>query len=218
MIKTVIFDMDGVIIDSEPIHQRMEFEMFEELGLKISDEEHKDYVGSSSIDMWTKIRQRHTLNKTPDELLLYGRKKYWEALDAGRVPLVEGAISLIAEFHKNDIIIQVASSATRPTVDRVLAHFKLEPYFRHRIGGNEVALSKPDPEIFIKAAKQSNSDPSECLVIEDSSNGVKAAKSAGMYCIGFANPGTGKQDLSKADLIVDRLAKIDLSVIQSLEN
>ncbi len=210
--------MDGVIIDSEPIHQKMESEMFEELGLKISDEEHKDYVGSSSIDMWTKIRKRHTLNKTPDELLLYGRQKYWEALDAGRVPLVQGAISLIAEFHKNDLIIQVASSATRPTVDRVLAHFSLEPYFRHRIGGNEVSLSKPDPEIFIKAAMQSNSIPSECLVIEDSSNGVKAAKAAGMYCIGYANPGTGKQDLSKADIVVDRLDKINLNILQSLGN
>jgi beta-phosphoglucomutase len=83
----------------------------------------------------------------------------------------------------------------------VLAHFKLESFFIHRIGGNEVSFSKPDPEIFLKAANQSNSlIRRHCLVIEDSTNGVKAAKAAGMYCIGYANPGTGNQDLSQADL------------------
>lgn len=205
--------MDGVIIDSEPIHQKMEFEMYQELGLNISDEEHKNYVGTSSIDMWTMISQRHALNKTPEELLIYGREKYWEALDEGRVPLVQGAVSLIAKLHQN-FIIQVASSATRPTVDRVLAHFKLESFFIHRIGGNEVKLSKPAPEIFLKAAGQSNTDPGHCLVIEDSANGIQAAKAAGMYCIGYANPGTGKQDLSQADLVVTSLEDIDIETIR----
>jgi HAD superfamily hydrolase (TIGR01509 family) len=205
--------MDGVIIDSEPIHQKLEFEMFNELGLYISAEEHKDYVGTSSIDMWTLIKKRHTLNRTPEELLMYGREKYWEALDGGRVPLVAGAVSLIAKVHQNNFIIQVASSATRPTVDRVLAHFKLGSFFAHRIGGNEVAFSKPDPEIFLKAANQSQSEPNQCLVIEDSANGIKAAKAAGMYCIGYANPGTGKQDLSAADFVVTSLSDISLEVI-----
>ena len=207
--------MDGVIIDSEPTHQKLEFEMFEDLGLKISSEEHKDYVGTSSIDMWTKIKQRHPLDKTPQELLMYGREKYWEALEDDRVPLVKGALTLIGDLHKKGFVIQVASSATRPTVDKVLAHFKLESFFKYRIGGNEVAQSKPSPEIFLKAAFQSNSEPSECLVIEDSGNGVKAAKAAGMYCIGYANPGTGSQDLSMADYIVDSLEEITGAVIGS---
>jgi HAD superfamily hydrolase (TIGR01509 family) len=214
MITTIIFDMDGVIIDSEPIHQKLEFEMFNDLGLHISDEEHKDYVGTSSVDMWTLISQRHTLKKTPQELLIYGREKYWGALDERRVPLVQGAASLIAKLYQNNYIIQVASSATRPTVDRVLAHFSLGPFFICRIGGNEVSFSKPDPEIFLKAASQSSSQPQHCLVIEDSANGVKAAKAAGMYCIGYANPGTGKQDLSQADLVVTSLGDIDLETIR----
>jgi HAD superfamily hydrolase (TIGR01509 family) len=215
MITTVIFDMDGVIIDSEPIHQQLENEMFDDLGLNISDEEHRTYVGSSSIDMWTRIREKHGLIKTPEELLHYGRQRYWEALEKGRVPLVNGAYSLIEELRSSGIIIQVASSATRPTVDKVLQHFKLEDYFLYRIGGNEVKLSKPDPEIFLKAASQSGSVPSRCLVIEDSANGVKAAKSAGMFCIGYSNPGTGAQDLSAADLVVDRLTKVNVGIIRS---
>ncbi len=208
--------MDGVIIDSEPVHQQLEIEMFQDLGLQISDEEHNSYVGTSAMDMWNQIKEKHVLNKSPEELLLYGRKRYWEALNGGRVPLVAGALQLIEAVHGAGFIIQVASSATRPTVDKVLEYFKLENYFVHRIGGNEVSLSKPNPEIFLKAAEQSGSHPGRCLVIEDSANGVKAAKTAGMVCIGFANPGSGSQNLSAADLVVDSLYKIDLTLVRSL--
>lgn len=209
--------MDGVIIDSEPIHQQLEFEMFAELGLHISEEEHKDYIGTSAIDMWTKIGERHNLTKSPKELLLYGRKKYWKSLDEGKVPLVEGALDLINIFHENKFLIQVASSATRPTVDKVLEHFSLEKYFKYRIGGDEVSKSKPEPEIFLKAAQQSGSDPENCLVIEDSGNGVTAAKSAGMFCIGYENSGTGKQNLAHADVLVKNLNEIDLVTIKSIQ-
>lgn len=216
MITTIIFDMDGVIIDSEPIHQQMEFEMYEELGLNISPEEHKNYVGTSSIDMWNMIKERHRLEKPPEELLLYGRQKYWDALDQHRVPLVVGARELMSTLYQNNFIIQVASSATRPTVDKVIKHFDLASLISHRIGGNEVKKSKPNPEIFTKAAEQSNSNPVQCLVIEDSANGVKAAKDAGMICIGYANPGTGDQDLTKADFVVSELSEISLELVRSL--
>ena len=210
--------MDGVIIDSEPIHQQLEVEMFFDLGLSISEEEHSSYVGTSAIDMWTLIREKHVLSKTPEDLLLYGRKRYWQALEKGKVPLVHGALELIDTLHRAGFMIQVASSATRPTVDKVLEYFKLGDYFKHRIGGNEVRLSKPHPEIFLRAAEQSGSHPGQCLVIEDSANGVKAAKAAGMVCIGYANPNseTQTQDLSAADLVVDALHKIDLELVRYL--
>lgn len=216
MISTVLFDMDGVIINSEPTHQQLEFEMFAELGLHITKEEHKAYVGTSSNDMWTKIGERHPLNKNPQELLLYGREKYWKSLDDGKVPLVKGVMELIDYFKRNKYKIHVASSATRPTVDKVMEYFNLGDFFKFRIGGDEVKKSKPDPEIFLKSAKQSNSNPENCLVIEDSRNGLKAAKAAGMYCIGYANPGTGSQDLSIADLVVHSLEEITPAAISSI--
>lgn len=212
--------MDGVIIDSEPVHQELEREMFRDLGLNISEEEHRNYVGTSSIDMWTMVRAKHPLNKTPEELLHYGRDQYWKALENGRVPLVDGIQALLEKLYRSEFIIQVASSATRPTVDKVLAHYGIETYFSHRIGGNEVKRSKPDPEIFIQAASQSGTAPQQCLVIEDSANGVKAAKAAGMVCIGYANykNNTHTQNLSTADLVVDTLHKIDVELIRSLDD
>ncbi len=208
--------MDGVIINSEPVHQQIESDMFAELGLNISEEEHKNFVGTSGMDMWLQISSRYHLTKSPAELLIDGRKRFWNALENGKVSLVDGAMDLIGFFHRKQFMIQVASSATRPTIDKVLARFALEDYFQYRIGGNEVKKSKPEPEIFLKAAKQSDSDTKQCLVIEDSRNGVLAAKSAGMTCIGLQNPSSGNQDLSLADIVVKDLSEIP-DLLQSLK-
>lgn len=208
--------MDGVIIDSEPIHQQLEDEMFAEQNLVITEEDHKDFVGTSSIDMWTKIGKKQKLNSSPQELLILGREMFWKTLEKDEIPLVEGALNLIKLFYNNKFLIHVASSATRPTVDKVLNYFNLEEYFKYRIGGDEVSNSKPDPEIFIKSAKQSDSIPENCLVIEDSSHGVAAAKAAGMICVGFNNPARGKQNLTQADKVVNKLSEIDIQWINSL--
>ena len=216
MISTIIFDMDGVIINSEPVHQRLEREMYAFLGLSITEEEHKSYVGTSSVDMWNMIGKKHILTKTPEELLKIGREQYWTALDNGEVPLVHGAAEIITRFYQLGYVLQVASSATRPTVDKVISHFQLDRYFSHRIGGDEVTKSKPEPEIFLLAAEQSGSEPDRCLVIEDSTNGVRAALRAGMRCIGYANSGTGIQDLSEANLVVHDLLSITPELIFTL--
>lgn len=208
--------MDGVITDSEPVHQQLEHEMYQTLGLNIHEEELKNYVGTSSIDMWTSIGQKYGLDKTPEEMLHYGRQKYWDALASGAVPLVQGVMELIKKLKNHDFVLQVASSATRPTVERVISHFELDAYFHHRIGGDEVSRSKPFPEIFLKAAAQSNSTPHQCLVIEDSTNGIRAAKKAGMYCIGYQNPNTGQLDLTQADAVVSALSEISIEMITSL--
>jgi beta-phosphoglucomutase-like phosphatase (HAD superfamily) len=218
MISSVIFDMDGVLVNSEPVHQKLESEMYKELGLNISKKEHQTYVGMSSIDMWTKIKETHVLVQTPEQLLDLSRNKYWAALDAGNVELVEGVLLLIGLLRRNDYTLQIASSATAPTIDRVLKYFRLTHFFSHFIGGDQVKKSKPNPEIFHKAARQSGTAPEKCLVIEDSTNGVLAAKSAGMHCVGYANPDSGDQDLSGADIIVRHLSEIDLSTIRGLSN
>ncbi len=208
--------MDGVIINSEPVHQQLETEIFKELGLNITAEERATFIGTSAVDMWTIIGKRHRLLKSPEEMLRYGREKYWKDLEDGKVSLMHGALDLIKYVHENKFTVQVASSATRPTVDKVLEHFHLEKYFKYRIGGDEVSKSKPEPEIFIKAAQQSGSDMKKCLVIEDSSNGVIAAKAAGMFCVGYASSHTGIQDLSMADLVVQNLYEITPEAISLL--
>jgi HAD superfamily hydrolase (TIGR01509 family) len=216
MIKAVIFDLDGVIINSEPVHQRLEYEIFEELGVSIPAEVRNSFVGTSSMDMWTKIIQMYSLNKTPVELISMGRGRYLEVVKTGRVPLVDGILDLIKILKDNEYSLLLASSASSRTIIEVLKWFNLDEVFTIFVGGDQVERSKPNPEIFLKAAELGNVKPSQCLVIEDAYNGVFAAKEAGMYCIGFQSHYTGDQDLNMADEIVMKLSDITLELINKI--
>ena len=217
MIKAIIFDLDGVVINSEPVHQRLENRMYEELGLDLSPEFKKSLVGTSALDAWKLIDKHYGLNKTPEELLLIGRGRYIEVLKAGGVPLSEGALDLISLFQKYNYKILLASSASSRTIGEVLRFHKLEEIFRLYIGGDQVSRSKPEPEIFLKIAQMGKVAAGECLVIEDAYNGIKAAKSAGMFCIGYENHFTGEQDLSMADAIVGNLNEITIDLVHRID-
>ncbi len=218
MIKAIIFDLDGVIVNSEPVHQHLENEMYRELGLEIPDELKRSIVGTSAIDAWKLISRIYPLDKTPEELLAKGRGRYLEVVKKGGVPLSDGIRDVIDHFRSHDFLLMLASSATSRTIREVLKWHGLSMIFRIFVGGDQVSHSKPDPEIFLKTAKLGNMKPGECLVIEDASNGVKAAKAAGMFCIGYKNDFTGIQDLSAADVIVEKLTAIDTTLVKKIES
>jgi HAD superfamily hydrolase (TIGR01509 family) len=218
MISAIIFDLDGVIVNSEPVHQRLENHMYEELGLDLTPEFKQTLVGTSALDAWRMIGESFHLDKTPEELLLIGRGRYLEVLNAGGVPLSEGALDLISRFRNHQYKILLASSASSRTITEVLRFHKLDEIFTMYIGGDQVSRSKPEPEIFLRIAEMGRVVPGECLVIEDAYNGVKAAKKAGMFCIGYKNYFTGRQDLSLADAIVTNLDEITIDLVRGIES
>ncbi|MFC2124162.1 HAD family hydrolase [Bacteroidota bacterium] len=214
MIRTVIFDLDGVIVNSEPVHQRLESKMFRELNLEITEKDRKSLVGMSAVDMWKYIRKAYDIDIDPKELLLHARKKYWYILEnTDEVKLIPGVRDFIKSLKNHGLNLLVASSASSVTVNKVLDIFDLQMWFSGMVGGDEVINSKPDPEIFLKAASLIEANPLECLVIEDSTNGILAAKEAGMKSIGLQNHDTVHQDLSEADWVVDDLDDIELEVV-----
>ena len=103
----------------------------------------------------------------------------------------------------------IASSSSPELIREVIRRLGIAKYFRELVSGDEVARPKPNPDVYLTAAKKIGADPSECVVLEDSHNGVLAAKSAGMFCIGFRSPHSGNQDLSTADIIVNSIRDID---------
>ncbi|MBR9997877.1 MAG: HAD family phosphatase [Cyclobacteriaceae bacterium] len=215
-ISTVIFDMDGVLVNSEPVHQRLEKEMYEELGLNLTYEEQQSFVGMSAMDSWMFVVTKYKLLHKPEELLVKGREKYLKVLlDTDEVKLMEGAWDLIDRLE-NFYHLLLASSATSVTINEVLGKFNLRDKFPLYIGGDMVNASKPNPEIFLKIAEQAAVDPGECVVIEDARHGVSAAKSAGMMAIGFQNHHSGTQNLENADIVVDGLEEITVELIQQL--
>ncbi|SHF11217.1 haloacid dehalogenase superfamily, subfamily IA, variant 3 with third motif having DD or ED/haloacid dehalogenase superfamily, subfamily IA, variant 1 with third motif having Dx(3-4)D or Dx(3-4)E [Fodinibius roseus] len=207
-ITTIIFDMDGVIVDSEPIHMKIEQELFHELGLEITTEEHWQYVGTSAHEMWEDIIDKYQLPVSADKILAEKQQRYLKHLsNTEKLNHISGIKRLIRHFYKHNKSLVLASSATREEIKFVLNKLNLKTYFPITISGAELERSKPDPMIFLKASTLSQTPPEQCCVIEDSENGVRAAKAAGMRCIGYRNPHSGDQDLSKADVILDDFGK-----------
>ena len=125
-------------------------------------------------------------------------------------------VELIKELYKNNFKLLIASSSPVEVIDAVIEKFVLSNYFIATVSGTQFTHSKPHPQIFLTAASLANSKFQECVVIEDSENGVTAAKAAEMKCIGFANPNSGNQNLNKADVIIESFEKVDADFIRSL--
>ncbi|MBN2813981.1 MAG: HAD family phosphatase, partial [Bacteroidales bacterium] len=204
MERCVIFDMDGVIIDSEPIHQECEKRIFNLLGITVSDEEHSTLTGATDETMWSGLGKRHNLPLSVAEAIRLKKSIYLEHLmrETSIEPLPDVA-QLIVNLHKHGFLLAVASSSPHEQIDFILKKFELSRYFHAIVSGEDVEAGKPHPEIFLKAADMLGVTPDSCLVIEDSHNGVTAAKRAGMKCIWFINPNSGNQDLiGKVDLLI----------------
>ena len=217
MIQTVIFDMDGVIIDSEPVYFKIDKQMFEELNIAVSFEEHCTYVGTSSQNMWDAIIKKHGIPGHPGELMKKEYNLYVEHLaNANDLQPIDWVIELINGLHENNFKLILASSSRMEIIDIILKKFKLSDLFIAKISGSELAHSKPHPEIFLKAAQLAGSEPKECIVIEDSKNGVAAAIAAGMKCIGFLNPSSGDQDLKSADIVIRSFKEVNADLVKIL--
>lgn len=217
MLEAVIFDMDGVMIDSEPLHYKTEKEILE--GFGVTDypfSEHAQYVGMRTRDLWKGHCQKYNLTKTPEELTIIGDDAYIEELKTGDFGPIEGVMELIQSINESGKKLIVASSASRENIRLVLDKFAISNYFLGYVSSQDVKLTKPNPDIFLLAAKTLKVKPENCVVIEDASHGVAAAKSAGMACIAYRNMNSGNQDLTKADAIVDSLYDVDLEMMTEL--
>ena len=217
MLKSVIFDMDGVILDSEPINFAIEKRLFAELGITVSRKEHESYVGTNSNVMWRLIRNKHHLENSIEELTLLCRERYFEYLDAlEELQPIPGVVELLDDLQEHLITTILASSADREKISIHLKMLGLGAYFAIIVSGEDVPESKPEPAIFLRALAEAGLEPGDCVVIEDSTNGVLAAKAAGLKCIGFANSNSGRQDLSAADHIIDKFLGVNFETIRRL--
>jgi len=206
--KAVIFDMDGVIIDSEPIHFEVDLQTIGELGGNISKEGLEKYVGTTNEYMYTDIKQKFNISKSLDEIISYKVELTKKRIIELELEPIEGIRELLKELKRKNINTAIASSSPRDFIELVVSKFKIENYIEYIISGEEVDNGKPDPAIYIETAKKLRLSPEECTVIEDSRNGVLAAKAAGMRCIGFQNVNSGNQDLSNADIIVHSITEV----------
>ncbi len=216
-ISAVIFDMDGVLVDTEPYYLENNNRLFCELGFAIPPEEYVHFVGISARRMWTDLKSRFGLTQSVEELIELEYETHFAHLAA--LPALEpisGIRPLLARLAELGKALAIASSSPRRVIELTLARAGLAAYFPVTVSGEDVTHGKPHPDIFLEAARLLMTPPQTCLVVEDSPRGIAGAKAAGMTTVGFLNPHSGDQDLSAADLVVSNFSGEDIEAIARL--
>ncbi|WP_034058070.1 HAD family hydrolase [Lacinutrix jangbogonensis] len=216
MLKAVLFDMDGVIVDTEPLHKKAYFLMFDAFNIEVTNALYESFTGQSTINVCRKLCDIFKLEATPEALMHSKRKIFTNLFHSDpSLKLIDGVLELIKDYSSNGLTLVLASSASMLTINNVFTRFELDHYFINKISGADLKASKPHPEIFEKAAKLSGFSRTECMVIEDSTNGIKAANAAGVFCVGFDSHHSKNQDYSLADLVIDDFEKISYKKIKT---
>lgn len=217
MLKAVIFDMDGVIINSEPLHHKAYHKMFEEVNINVSDSLYESCTGQSTLNVCKHVKDTFNLKETPETLVAIKRKHYEYIFENDKTfNLIDGVLNLIKDYHANGLTLVLASSASMPSINRIFNRFDLNKYFKAKLSGADLKASKPHPEIFIKAAEASGFSPEECIVIEDSTNGITAANAANIFCVGFDSVHSKNQDYTNANLKIKDFKEIYYNKVKSL--
>lgn len=215
-IQCVIFDMDGVIIDSEAIHKKAYYETFVSLDLEVSEKLYKTLTGSSTINAFQRLIAHFNLDLDANALVLDKRRRYVDFFDNDpNLHLVAGVKEIIKCFYEKNCTLILASSSAMVNINRVFDRFKLHSYFSAKISGADLTDSKPHPEIFEKAALLANTPKENCIVIEDSDNGIKASNDAGIFVFGYANRFSEGQTLENADAVIDSFNSLKKIIYKS---
>ena len=213
-LKAVLFDMDGVIVDTEPLHRKAYFKTFNQLGIEVSEELYTSFTGASTKRVCETLIYQFNLSETFEEIAAIKRAHFKDYFyNDEEFDLISGVRELIQHYYKNGITLILASSATMTTINMVFEKFELEKYFSGKISGADLQESKPHPEIFMKAAEMSGENIENCMVIEDSTNGILAAHRANIFCAAYKSLHTHNQDYNLANIVVSDYTELEVDKI-----
>jgi len=205
-IEAVIFDLDGVIIDSEPIYLEINYRIFDELGIVIPENEYRGFVGVTDLDMWSTLKYKYKLPQNVEDLIALQSKYVWDYITPMSIEPISGIPRFLQYLQQKGTKCAIASSSSVRWITVILEKCTIAGFFNSIASAEMVSKGKPEPDVFVLAATMLNVLPKRCIVIEDSEKGIMAAKAAGMRCIAYKNPNSGDQDISSADMIIENIA------------
>lgn len=210
--KAVIFDMDGVLVDSQPYHFKADIDTMAEYGVIKDQKFYESFAGTLTADRVRTLKEMFGLDVPVEEMTIKRENMILDIMGKEDIKPVSGIPEFLRSIKEKGLTTAVASSSDYKLINLILDRLKIAQYFDSVTSGSDVKRGKPSPDVFLLAAERIGIEPSECLVVEDSENGVKAAKAAGMKALGYINPTSGKQDLSLADFITDDFKKISIDM------
>jgi HAD superfamily hydrolase (TIGR01509 family) len=207
-VQAVVFDMDGVLLDSEPLHQRVVNELLAPHGAYVDDALYRHYLGTTLDDTWADLIQRFGLPGTVADYRGRYDAAILEAYRRHAVP-APGAVELVQGLRARGVKLAVASSSRTAWVETALVRLGLASAFDAIVTGDMVTRGKPDPEIYLLAAQRLGLAPQRCLAIEDAPAGVAAARAAGMTVVAVRTPYTADLAFDGAAQVLDALTAFD---------
>lgn len=210
--KAVIFDMDGVLVDSQPYHFKADIDTMAEYGVIKDQKFYESFAGTLTADRMRTLKEMFGLDVPVEEMTIKRENMILDIMGKEDIKPVLGIPEFLRSIKEKELTTAVASSSDYKLINLILDRLKIAKYFDSVTSGSDVKRGKPSPDVFLLAAERIGIEPAECLVVEDSENGVKAAKAAGMKALGYINPTSGKQDLSLADFITDDFKKISIDM------
>ena len=207
--------MDGVIVDTEPLHRKAYFSTFDDLEIEVSEELYTSFTGASTKKVCTTLIEKFQIKQSHEDLASIKRKYFKDYFyNDADFNLLPGVKNLIQNYFENNIKLVLASSASMTTIDMVFEKFDLVKYFIGKISGDELKESKPNPEIFLIAAKMAHEPKENCMVIEDSTNGIIAAHYAEIFCTAYKSEHSVGQNYEKANLVISDFSEIEFDKIE----
>lgn len=216
--KAVLFDMDGVLINTEPLHFRMWKEAFHNRGVEIDYEGYKDCIGGTEEFLRELIFRNYGADFREDKTLKAEVMAIKKRLIAEKgFPKMPGVKEMLRDLYEAGFLMAIASSSSVSFIELAMDYIGVKQYFHVINSGENVARSKPAPDIYLDTARKLGAMPGECIVLEDSENGTLAAVSAGMTCVGLHNPDSGNQNLERAKAVIGELREFTPELIRKLE-
>jgi beta-phosphoglucomutase len=209
----VIFDMDGVLIDSEVAHQEAEITTFKDFGVTITIDQLKPFAGSNSDAFKAGMIEKHQCNIDWDAYYEQKDELLFELMH--NVEAIPGIIELLKDCKNQGMKLGVATSSKRELMEFVINKFAMKELFDELVCTNDITRSKPDPEIFQVCASRLGVDSENCIVVEDSINGIKGANTAGMFSLGLTTT-FNKDELHEADQVIDRFDEINAQYLKQV--